>query len=263
MARLSDSSLTRVRPAFDVLGHRTDGWREELCSLGSRSDTLDVRPGDWAGAYTSAPQFEDECRAPTDLRFLLEHADEADLIANENLKEKRYEPETRRKREVLFGGDLEVRAEALRRLVEPDGTRPGRGQWHVLEGVDQGRLCVALRAAHRVRRGEADGARPHRQDRVVSVPEPTSNDNILLSGERYGLSRYGLDITLMWPRLFWLLSEEVQRSIDVFKEDHRLPLALSFASADETHEPEDTTRTRSAVPPSLADVAGRPAALVA
>ena len=59
---------------------------------------------------------------------------------------------------------------------------------------------------------------------------PTTVGNILLAGERYGLDRYGLDPTVLWPRLFWCLPESVQSALERFKEQHQLPLALSFVS---------------------------------
>ena len=94
--------------------------------------------GDWAGEYTKPPQFEYPCRAPLDyLEFLITHADDCELIAHENLEIKPYGPDTLHHRKLLFEGDPDVRAEALRRLLQPNGTRPGRGQWHVLEGVTQ------------------------------------------------------------------------------------------------------------------------------
>jgi hypothetical protein len=60
---------------------------------------------------------------------------------------------------------------------------------------------------------------------------PTTIGNILLAGERYGLDRYGLDPTVLWPRFYWCLPEPVQTALDRFKEEHQLPLALSFISA--------------------------------
>lgn len=60
---------------------------------------------------------------------------------------------------------------------------------------------------------------------------PTSVGNALLSAERYGLDRYGFDTTLLWPRLFWQLPAEVRESIDTFKEEHQVPIVLSFLSS--------------------------------
>ena len=60
---------------------------------------------------------------------------------------------------------------------------------------------------------------------------PTSLGNILLSAERYGLQRYGIDVTLLWPRFYWQLPPEMRKDLEAFKEEHQLPLALSFMSA--------------------------------
>ena len=60
---------------------------------------------------------------------------------------------------------------------------------------------------------------------------PTTIGNILLSSERYGLDRYGFEMNVLWTRFAWCLPENVQQSLDRFKEEHQLPLALSFISA--------------------------------
>lgn len=59
---------------------------------------------------------------------------------------------------------------------------------------------------------------------------PTTIGNIMLSAERYGLNRYGLDPTVLWPRLYWCLPEAIQTAHERFKEDHQVPLALSFVA---------------------------------
>lgn len=60
---------------------------------------------------------------------------------------------------------------------------------------------------------------------------PTSLGNILLAAERYGLDRYGVDVTLLWPRLYWQLPPEMRTDLEAFKEEHQLPIALSFMAA--------------------------------
>ncbi len=70
---------------------------------------------------------------------------------------------------------------------------------------------------------------PPRSSRHLTLP--TTIGNILLGAERYALDRYGLDVNLLWPRLYWQLPEEVRSSIDVFKEEHQMPLALSAVSS--------------------------------
>ena len=44
---------------------------------------------------------------------------------------------------------------------------------------------------------------------------PTTVGNTLLSAELYALDRYGLDVNLLWPRLYWFLPDDVRSSIDV------------------------------------------------
>jgi hypothetical protein len=67
-------------------------------------------------------------------------------------------------------------------------------------------------------------------DQYRSQMLPTTIGNVLLSGERYGLDRYGFDSTVLWPRFYWCLPEPVQQSMERFKEEHQLPIALSFVS---------------------------------
>ena len=63
---------------------------------------------------------------------------------------------------------------------------------------------------------------------------PTTLGNILLSAERYGLVRYGVDVTLLWPRLYWQLPSEMRADLETYKEEHQLPLALSFMASVST-----------------------------
>ena len=93
-----------------------------------------------------------------------------------------------------------------------------------------------LRRYANLTKGKVRGGQPRLYSRYVPdayKPEilPTTIGNILLSAERYGLDRYGLDSTVLWPRLYWCLPDPVQVALDRFKEDHQLPLALSFISA--------------------------------
>lgn len=60
---------------------------------------------------------------------------------------------------------------------------------------------------------------------------PTTVGNIMLAGERYGVDRYGFETNVLWTRFAWCLPENVQISLDQFKEEHQLPLSLSFTSA--------------------------------
>lgn len=60
---------------------------------------------------------------------------------------------------------------------------------------------------------------------------PTTIGNVLLAGERYGLDRYGFETNLLWTRFAWCLPEKHQISLEQFKEEHQLPLALSFTAA--------------------------------
>jgi hypothetical protein len=60
---------------------------------------------------------------------------------------------------------------------------------------------------------------------------PTTVGNIMLAGERYGVDRYGFEMNVLWTRFAWCLPNDVQKSLDQFKEEHQLPLALSFTAA--------------------------------
>lgn len=132
-----DSSATRVRPAFEALDERSDHWLESLWALGSRATgTAMPADGEWAGRLIRPPQFEHECLSPHDyLRYLIDHAGDADLIDHSKLDTGRLGAVTRDKRTALFQGDPVVRREAHDRLAGVGGRRPRGGQWHVLEGV--------------------------------------------------------------------------------------------------------------------------------
>lgn len=67
-------------------------------------------------------------------------------------------------------------------------------------------------------------------DAHISDVLPTTIGNILIAAERYGLARYGLDVNLLWTRLYWQLPPEMRQNIDVAKEEHQIPLALSFVA---------------------------------
>ena len=60
---------------------------------------------------------------------------------------------------------------------------------------------------------------------------PTTIGNILLAGERYGVDRYGFETNLLWTRFAWCLPDKTLQSLEQFKEEHQLPLALSFTAA--------------------------------
>lgn len=60
---------------------------------------------------------------------------------------------------------------------------------------------------------------------------PTTLGNILLAGERYALSRYGMDTVQFWPRLFPLLPAEFRAEYEEFIVDYEFPLVVSFLSA--------------------------------
>ena len=111
----------------------------------------------------------------------------------------------------------------LRRLA----IRAGSGQlpknWFDLPGVHWHRRRLDEVSAH-------DAYYRYPPEEHVSDLLPTTIGNILISSERYALDRYGLDVNLLWPRLYWQLPLEVRQSLDAFKEEHQIPLALSFVS---------------------------------
>jgi len=104
---------------------------------------------------------------------------------------------------------------------------PGTGQfarWRQMPGV----------AWHVRQQGKADPGELYERyfaDKHVENTLPTTIGNILLSSELYALDRYGLDVNLLWPRLYWQLPDEVRRDMEIFKEEHQVPIALSFVSA--------------------------------
>jgi hypothetical protein len=57
---------------------------------------------------------------------------------------------------------------------------------------------------------------------------PTTLGNILLAGERYSVSRYGMDAIHFWPRLFPLLPEQFQREYEEFVINCEFPLVVAF-----------------------------------
>lgn len=60
---------------------------------------------------------------------------------------------------------------------------------------------------------------------------PTTLGNILLAGERYALSRYGMDTIQFWPRLFPLLPADFRTEYEEFIVDYEFPLVVAFLSA--------------------------------
>jgi hypothetical protein len=57
---------------------------------------------------------------------------------------------------------------------------------------------------------------------------PTTLGNILLAGERYSVSRYGIDAIYFWPRLFPLLPEQFQAEYEEFVINYEFPLVVAF-----------------------------------
>ncbi|HEU0087187.1 MAG TPA: hypothetical protein VFQ77_06010 [Pseudonocardiaceae bacterium] len=57
---------------------------------------------------------------------------------------------------------------------------------------------------------------------------PTTLGNILLAGERYAVSRYGMDTIYFWPRLFPLLPERFQAEYEEFVVNYEFPLVVAF-----------------------------------
>ncbi|GAB3425697.1 hypothetical protein [Flindersiella endophytica] len=55
--------------------------------------------------------------------------------------------------------------------------------------------------------------------------------NILLSGELYPQSRYGIDAVVFWTRLYPLLPEQFQRDLSEIRREHEFPLVVSFLAA--------------------------------
>jgi hypothetical protein len=65
---------------------------------------------------------------------------------------------------------------------------------------------------------------PEDDDEVL----PTTLGNILLAGERYAKSRYGMDAIYFWPRLYPLLPEPFQAEYEEFIVNYQFPLVVSF-----------------------------------
>jgi hypothetical protein len=57
---------------------------------------------------------------------------------------------------------------------------------------------------------------------------PTTLGNILLAGESYARSRYGMDTIFFWPRLFPLLPERFQAEYEEYLINYEFPLVVSF-----------------------------------
>jgi hypothetical protein len=57
---------------------------------------------------------------------------------------------------------------------------------------------------------------------------PTTLGNILLAGERYSASRYGMDAIYFWPRLFPLLPEQFQAEYEEYIVNYEFPLVVAF-----------------------------------
>lgn len=59
---------------------------------------------------------------------------------------------------------------------------------------------------------------------------PTRLGNILLAGERYAASRYGIDTIYFWPRLYPLLPEQFQRDYEDAVIRYQFPLVVALES---------------------------------
>lgn len=113
----------------------------------------------------------------------------------------------------------------LRRLAGRFGKTPVGVRWHQeqLDRLGQMpppqnmRLSAAVQAYYRYPRAD------HR-DKLL----PTRLGNILLSGERYPLDKYGIDTIVFWPRLHPLLPESFQREHEGFEINYEFPLVVSF-----------------------------------
>jgi hypothetical protein len=57
---------------------------------------------------------------------------------------------------------------------------------------------------------------------------PTTLGNILLAGERYAPTRYGMDTIYFWPRLYPLLPGPFQVAYEEFLIAHEFPLVVAF-----------------------------------
>lgn len=63
---------------------------------------------------------------------------------------------------------------------------------------------------------------------------PTRLGNILLSGERYPLDRYGIDAIIFWPRLYPLLPDSFQREYEAAIIQYQFPLVVAFEATATT-----------------------------
>jgi hypothetical protein len=116
-------------------------------------------------------------------------------------------------------------ARAIWRRIRPD-TRLNAG-WYIPGIAYHRRRRNVMNLADR--RLELYTRYPH--DKYIADMLPTTVGNILLSGERYGQQRYGFDLPVLWPRLHSQLPDRVQVDLATFREQHQLPLALSFVAA--------------------------------
>jgi hypothetical protein len=57
---------------------------------------------------------------------------------------------------------------------------------------------------------------------------PTTLGNILLAGERYAESRYGMDMIYFWPRLYPLLPQQFQADYEESLINYEFPLVVAF-----------------------------------
>jgi hypothetical protein len=102
----------------------------------------------------------------------------------------------------------------------PPGTKWHQEQLDRLEHAEplaNTRLSPQFQAYYRYPRHS------HRDDVL-----PTRLGNILLSGERYPLDKYGIDSIIFWPRLYPLLPETFQREHEGFEVNYEFPLVVAF-----------------------------------
>lgn len=130
---MPDSSKTRVQPVFKKLqaNDQTGGtWLRRLILQGSRALGRIGNGDGWPGPLTCPLQFEYEVLSPLDyLTWLVLNPQQ---IRQQSLDQ--FTGTTRQKREALIlRHDATVQLEALHRLSR--SRRPGRGQWHVFEGI--------------------------------------------------------------------------------------------------------------------------------
>lgn len=122
------------------------------------------------------------------------------------------------------------------------------GQWRAIvrtyEGYPVVAVCRRLGRTtpgvlwHRAALGDVNVVNPDPSKAYYLYPHedwerdilPTRLGNILLSAERYPLTRYGIDPIIFWPRLFPLLPERFQRDYEEFVREYEFPLVVSFLS---------------------------------